>query len=110
MASTRASASDPSSPSALNPNISSSRTVLQQICRSGFWKRKPMRRASSLVFREVVGTPSMSTSPEVGFKSPFASRIVVDFPAPLVPIIPSMSPFSSENETSFTARNSSARY
>ena len=34
----------------------------------------------------------------------------VDFPAPLVPIIPSMSPFSSENETSFTARNSSARY
>ena len=51
-----------------------------------------MRRANSLVFREVVGTPSMSTSPEVGFKSPFTSRIVVDFPAPLIPISPRIEP------------------
>ena len=106
MASTRASASDPSSPSALNPNISSSRTVLQQICRSGFWKRKPMRRASSLVFREVVGTPSMSTSPEVGFKSPFASRIVVDFPAPLVPTKATKSPSFTVKLTSFSTASS----
>ena len=60
-----------------------------------------MRRASSRVFREVVGTSSMSTSPEVGFRSLLARRIVVDFPAPLVPTKATKSP-------SFTVKLTSA--
>ena len=39
------------SPSASKPNSSSSRTVLQQIWRSGFWNRKPTVRAKALVLR-----------------------------------------------------------
>ena len=92
MASTRASASGPACPSALNPNSSSSRTVLQQIWRSGFWNRKPTRRASSLVRSSVVGTPSTSTWPASGFSKPFTRRIVVDFPAPFVPTNATNSP------------------
>ena len=65
-----------------------------------------MRRANSLVFREVVGTPSMSTSPEVGFKSPFTSRIVVDFPAPLVPTKATKSPLFTVKLTSFSTASS----
>ena len=92
MSCTRASASGPSAPSALKPNSSSSRTVLQQIWLSGFWNRKPTRRASSLVRRSVVGTPSMSTRPASGLSSPLIRRIVVDFPAPFVPTNATNSP------------------
>ena len=92
IASTRESASGPSSPSALKPNSSSSRTVLQQIWLSGFWNKKPTRRASSLVRRSLVGTSSMSTWPASGLSRPFIRRIVVDFPAPFVPTNATNSP------------------
>ena len=100
-ASTRASASGPSIPSALKPNSSSSRTVLQQICRSGFWNRKPTVRANSLVLSSVVGTPSTSTWPESGFNKPFTRRIVVDLPAPFVPTNATNSPRSTAKLTPF---------
>ena len=92
IASTRASAFASAIPSALKPNSSSSRTVGQQICRSGFWKRKPTRRASSLVLSAVVGAPSMTTSPASGFNRPFIRRIAVDLPAPFVPTNATNSP------------------
>ena len=100
-ASTRASASGPSSPSALKPNSSSSRTVLQHIWLSGFWNRKPTVRASSLVLSSVVGAPSMSTWPLSGFNKPFIRRIVVDLPAPFVPTNATNSPWSMAKLTPF---------
>ena len=66
--------------------------MVQQIWRSGFWNRKPTRRASSLVRSSVVGTPSTSTWPASGFSKPFTRRIVVDFPAPFVPTNAANSP------------------
>ena len=58
----------------------------------GFWNKKPTRRASSLVRRSLVGTPSMSTWPASGLSRPFIRRIVVDFPAPFVPTNATNSP------------------
>ena len=101
MASTRASASAPACPSARNPNSSSSRTVVQQIWRSGFWNKKPTRRASSLVRSSAVETPSMSTWPASGFSKPFIRRIVVDFPAPFVPTNATNSPSRMAKLTPF---------
>ena len=100
MASTRARASSVSAPCALKPNFSSSRTLLQQIWRSGFWKRKPTRRASSLVLSWVVGVPSMRTWPAVGLSRPLMRRMVVDLPAPLVPTKAMNSPSSIVKDTS----------
>ncbi len=65
-----------------------------------------MRRASSLVFRAVVGTPSTITSPAVGFRSPLARRMVVDFPAPLVPTKATKSPSPTVKLTSRSTASS----
>ena len=51
--------------------------------------------------------PRTSTLPFVGFVIRLNIFNNVDLPAPLFPIIPSLSPFLSENEISFTAQNSS---
>ena len=100
IASTFASALAPARPWAAKPNSSSSRTVLQQICRSGFWNRKPTFEASSLVLSCEVGAPSIKTSPDVGFKRPLIRRIVVDFPAPFVPTKATKSPSPTVKLTS----------
>ena len=100
IASTFASASASARPCAVKPKSSSSRTVLQQIWRSGFWNRKPTFAASSLVRSWQVGTPSMSTSPALGFNRPLTRRIVVDLPAPFVPTNATNSPSATVKLTS----------
>ena len=65
-----------------------------------------MRRASSLVFRAPVGTPSMSTSPAVGFSRPLTRRMVVDLPAPLVPTKATKSPSFTVKLTSRSTASS----
>lgn len=47
--------------------------------------------------------PFTITSPEVGFSSIFIHRTSVLFPAPLIPMIPYISPSSIVIETSFSA-------
>ena len=63
-----------------------------QSWRSGFWNRKPIFFASALVRSDVVGTPSTSTRPAVGFRRPFMSFETVVFPAPFAPISATNSP------------------
>ena len=100
IASTFASASASARPCARRPNSSSSRTVEQQIWRSGFWNRKPTFAASWLVRSCVVGTPSMRTWPDEGFNRPLIRRIVVDLPAPFVPTNATKSPSGMQKLTS----------
>ncbi len=47
----------------------------------------------SFLSKEVISTPSMIILPLVGSSNLFRQRIKVDFPAPLNPIIPNISPF-----------------
>ena len=47
--------------------------------------------------------PPMVTSPSVGGMKPVIMRMVVVLPAPFGPRKPSTSPFSTVNETPFTA-------
>ncbi len=51
----------------------------------------------------VTSNPEIKASPDVGFSKVVRIIIVVLFPAPLGPKKPKISPFSTENETSFTA-------
>ena len=47
----------------------------------------------SVLFRLVISFPSIKIFPLVGSSSLFKHLISVDFPAPLNPIIPNISPF-----------------
>src|ERR1035437_7804796 len=49
--------------------------------------------------------PLTDALPEVGVKSPHNMRMAVDFPAPLGPRKPKISPFSTASETWSTATN-----
>ena len=80
----------------------SSRTVFLQICRSGFWNRKPTCFALSLTEVTAVSAPWISTRPLVGFSNPSIRRTVVVFPVPLAPRSATNSPFSSRKDTSCT--------
>ena len=51
----------------------------------------------------VTSNPEIRASPDVGFSKVVKIIIVVLFPAPLGPKKPKISPFSTENEMSFTA-------
>ncbi|ALM38909.1 hypothetical protein SFR_2294 [Streptomyces sp. FR-008] len=51
--------------------------------------------------RSVTGSsPSTETEPESGLRSPATLSTVVVFPAPLGPMIPKISPSSTQKETS----------
>ena len=50
--------------------------------------------------------PSKKTVPDVGLSKPFKCSTNVDFPEPVCPIIPIISPWFTEKETLFTALNS----
>ena len=50
--------------------------------------------------------PSTLIFPVVGHMMPEITFKRVDFPAPLLPTMPSRSPSSREKDTSFTAQNS----
>src|SRR5215510_13514622 len=68
----------------------------------------PMRRLTpSGSF--VTSTPPTAAVPDVGASSPHSMRIVVDFPAPLLPRNPKISPSRTSNETSLTATKSPKR-
>jgi len=62
---------------------------------------KPINSWRELDFNHV--ETADGNPPEVGGINPVIIRMLVDFPAPLGPRNPSTSPFSTENETPFTA-------
>src|SRR5438094_4706116 len=62
----------------------------------------PMRRLTPSGSR-VTSTPPTVAWPDVGARRPQSIRIVVDFPAPLLPRKPKISPSRTSNETSLTA-------
>src|SRR5262245_47162821 len=51
----------------------------------------------------LTSTPPTTAVPAVGLSKPHNMRIVVDFPAPLAPRKPKISPGLTENDRSFTA-------
>src|SRR6266487_3666493 len=53
--------------------------------------------------------PSTMAVPDEGRNNPQSIRIVVDFPAPLLPRNPKISPFLTSNDTSSTATNAPNR-
>jgi hypothetical protein len=77
------------------------------IDRQQFVEREPLRHVADaaldgLGIRANVD-PSINALPEVGFSSPQSIRIVVDFPAPLLPRNPKTSPRVTSNDTLSTA-------
>jgi hypothetical protein len=66
------------------------------------WKIMPTRKRTLRKSRSGSGamsSPSTSTRPLSGLSNPFKQRTSVDFPAPLRPIIPTISPRLTSNET-----------
>ncbi len=69
----------------------------------------PMRRrraTSPSVPSPAMGSPSISTRPEVGSSSRFTVRSRLDFPAPERPMMPTIAPAGTAREMSSRARTS----
>ncbi len=88
------------------PSIFSGRATLSSTVfaesRLKCWKIMPMRRRSGCSSRSpsrAMSRPSMKISPESGRSSPLRQRISVDFPAPLRPIMPRISPLRTLSDT-----------
>ena len=65
-------------------------------------KTAPMLRTCASRF--LTGTrPSITMLPDVGYNTPQSILMVVDLPAPLAPMYPTISPFSISKEISLTA-------
>ena len=72
----------------------------------GSWKIICISRRSGLisfVLSPAISRPSNRTDPDVGWSSRISSRAVVDFPHPLSPTSPNVSPRSTSNVTPSTA-------
>ena len=60
-------------------------------------RRRTLRKSRSP--SGAMSSPSTSMRPLSGFSSPFRQRMSVDFPAPLRPMIPTISPRLTSNDT-----------
>ena len=94
------------------PAISMGKQMLSRqvrcMSRLNCWKIMLMERRfsrSALGERAVMSSPSMITWPEVGRSSRLMQRTSVDFPAPLMPTMPNISPSRMVRFTSSRAVN-----